>query len=189
MAPYRGAGCWSSADHGKTAHFRGHVVIHGASSFDEHHFILRRDGRLWCVMRARTVAKESFSRDGGRTWTPPQDVGFCGFSRIAMLRLASGNLLRVENTPGDGSRRRNNLTAYLSLDDGETWPHRLLLDERDNVSYPCAAQDDTGRIHVIYDHERSHGEFLLASFREEDLLADAPTSADFRLRHPVQPTQ
>ena len=33
---------------------------------------------------------------------------------------------------------RSHLTALLSEDDGQTWPYYLLLDERNEVSYPDA---------------------------------------------------
>ena len=53
---------------------------------------------------------------------------------------------------------RNNLTAFISEDDGETWPYSLLLDRRNNVSYPDVKEDENGNIYVIYDRER--GGFL-----------------------------
>ena len=36
---------------------------------------------------------------------------------------------------------RNNLAAFLSVDDGKTWSAPLLLDERELVSYPDAQKE------------------------------------------------
>lgn len=46
---------------------------------------------------------------------------------------------------------RSHLTAMLSEDDGETWPYTLLLDERNEVSYPDAKEADNGYIYVTRD--------------------------------------
>ena len=75
------------------------------------------------------------------------------------------------------------MTALLSEDDGETWPYRLLLDQREKVSYPDAVETDDGKIMVVYDRDRgyykksiedmlsSEREILLAVIREEDIIA------------------
>jgi hypothetical protein len=82
-----------------------------------------------------------------------------------------------------GFRGRNNLTAMLSEDDGQSWRGHLLLDERDQVSYPDGIQAQDGRIYVIYDRERvSAGEILMAVFREQDVVAGRCLSSDARLR-------
>jgi len=60
----------------------------------------------------------------------------------------------------------------LSEDDGKTWPHKLLLDERKNVSYPDSVEDEDGNIYAIYDRSRgAEKEILMARFREEDIIA------------------
>ena len=61
-------------------------------------------------------------------------------------------------------------TALLSLDDGKTWPYRLLLDERDDISYPDGYQDAGGVIHIVHDRGRTGcREILLSSFTVEDI--------------------
>ena len=51
------------------------------------------------------------------------------------------------------------------------------------VSYPDGLQAEDGRIYVIYDRLRKPvGEILMAVFREEDILAGEPVSADTRLK-------
>ena len=77
---------------------------------------------------------------------------------------------------------RNNLTAMLSDDDGKTWPYKLLLDERSDVSYPDAKEADDGSIYLTYDRERgsfkdniadvmnSAREILTAKITEQDII-------------------
>ena len=64
------------------------------------------------------------------------------------------------------------MTAYLSTDDGQTWSHGLLLDDRALVSYPDGVQAPDGTIRIIYDWNRhTDAEILMARFREDDVLA------------------
>ena len=75
------------------------------------------------------------------------------------------------------------MTALLSEDDGKTWPYSLLLDERDQVSYPDAMEAEDGFIYIVYDRERGcfkeslveacadAREILMAKITEKDILA------------------
>ena len=66
---------------------------------------------------------------------------------------------------------RTHMTAFLSEDDGATWPHRLLLDAR-ATSYPDAVQDDAGTIHLVHDFERTGAkEVVFHRFTEADIKA------------------
>lgn len=148
---------------------------------DEHMVVERRDGSLWMLVRTLYGIGESISHDGGRTWSPGVPSGLPGpNSRFHLRRLHSGNLLLIshagdrtvalDNGNGGTWSGRSNLTAWLSMDDGHTWPCQLLIDPRGNVSYPDAAQDAAGNIYIIYDRERYRcGEILLARITEEDI--------------------
>ena len=71
----------------------------------------------------------------------------------------------------------------LSEDDGKTWKYKLLLDGRDNVSYPDAKEVDDGYIYITYDRERgaflgsyedvykNAREILVSKITEEDIIA------------------
>jgi hypothetical protein len=63
------------------------------------------------------------------------------------------------------------MTAYLSEDDGATWPYQILLDERP-TSYPDATQDKDGVLHIVHDFER-HGAKIVSYHRltEADIMA------------------
>ncbi len=78
----------------------------------------------------------------------------------------------VNHLPEDGKAKRSNLTAWLSQDDGMSWSGNLILDEREDVSYPDAAEDKEGNIYIIYDYSRFNcKEILLCRISEEEILA------------------
>ena len=137
------------------------------------------DGSLWALSRIESGynggVEQAFSYDDGKTWTtlegdlpyPLQGPG----SRFQIYRLSSGALIWISH---DTTKARTALTAWLSEDDGETWPYKLLLDDRANLSYPDITQDDNGLICVIYDKGRSkEQEIRLAMFTEDDVRAGA----------------
>ena len=98
----------------------------------------------------------------------------------------SGSLLLVKHGPLDQRVGREQLTAYVSDDDGKTWSGGLMIDEREDVTYPDGVQAKDGRIYIIYDHQRTPlGEVLMATFTEEDVRAGEPVSDKIRLRGKV----
>jgi hypothetical protein len=111
----------------------------------------------------------TLSSDFGRTWSsvaPFTSAGPTTSARFYIGKLNSGNLLLVLNS----STTRNNMAAMLSTDGGKTWPHKLLLDNRENVSYPDADQTDDGVIHVVFDRDRTGArDILYTKFTEADI--------------------
>ncbi len=81
----------------------------------------------------------------------------------------------------DDPKTRKQLTALLSDNDGRTFPHKLLLDER-KTSYPDGTEAPDGSLHLIYDQERyTRGaqQILFAKITEADVLVGktvTPTS-------------
>ncbi len=169
---------YRSSDRGETFERLGgaHIPVRADRSFDEHMIVVLPGNVLWMLIRTRYGIAESFSTDGGKTWTPGRDSGIGGpDARFFIRRLSSGRLLLINHHNFTG---RNNLTAMLSEDDGKTWQGFLLLDERDQVSYPDAVEGSDGFLYAVYDHGRhAEKEILLARFTEEDVLAG-------RLVHP-----
>ncbi len=130
---------------------------------------------------------EAFSSDGGKTFgrLTPSPIPHTG-SRFFIYRLKSGNLILIKNYADDekwlqGKPRdnlnkrwypRKKIVVYLSKDDGKTWQGGLVLDNRLNVSYPDADEDDNGNIYVCYDYERyKQQEIYVAKITEADILA------------------
>jgi hypothetical protein len=187
-----------SDDQGESFHFRGHVPVpKGDRNADELQVVERADGSLWLLCRTSYGIGESFSYDQGYTWTEMQPSGIPHpVARFYIGRLESGKLLLVKHGPMDEevteeerlfhTRHRDRLTAFLSDDDGETWSGGLMIDERNGVSYPDAAQDAEGNIYVVYDYQRHHAkEILMAVFTEEDIEAGEPVSEVARFRQIV----
>ncbi|MGL4292915.1 MAG: sialidase family protein [Bacteroidales bacterium] len=109
------------------------------------------DGRILMVMRtAQDRHYQSYSYDGGETWTTPVPSSFYGtITMPAFTRLKDGRLLFTWNntTPlpelptangvwDDVFTNRNALHAAISEDDGKTWIgcRELYLDERRNAA-------------------------------------------------------
>jgi AraC-like DNA-binding protein len=154
--------------------------------------IEKQDGTLAMYIRTRYGIGVSYSCDGGNNWSAPVNSWLGGpDSRFFIRRLKSGRLLLVNHYNFKG---RNNLTAMLSEDDGETWKGYLLLDERANVSYPDAIEANDGYIYVTYDRERGAflhrlndalskpREILIAKVTEEDILAGKIVSKGSELK-------
>jgi hypothetical protein len=102
-----------------------------------------------------------------------------------LRRLASGAFLLIYHDSQKAKPGRERLTAWLSDDDGHTWPYKLLLDERARVSYPDATQAPDGRIYLAYDHgryEAGEKQILVSIFREADVRAGKIVSLDAALR-------
>ncbi len=161
-----------SKDNGKTFEKRG-GALSKERSFDEHMFLETKDGVL-SFIRVNYGIGKSISTDGGFTWTEVVDTGwFSPDTRFFITRLTSGNILLVGHQKGDdieSPNQRTKLTAFLSTNGGITWAHKLLLDERINVSYPDGQEKD-GYIYVTYDRDRrGDGEILLAKFTEQDII-------------------
>ena len=187
-----------SEDEGKTFRLYGHADV-PMRSFDEHMLVEKKNGDLWMLVRTFQGIGESFSEDGGKTWMKGRKSHIDGpCSRFHIRRLKSGRLLLVNHdqfeerididdimNQGDVKvwKGRSHITAMLSEDDGETWPYRLLLDERDDISYPDASEGDDGYIYITYDHDRVHArEILMAKITEQDILEGRFVSGGEKLK-------
>ena len=176
---------YRSVDNGETFERLGGSNV-PQRSFDEHMVLETQDGRLAMYVRTKYGIGVSYSSDKGLTWTKGEDSGLGGpCSRFYIHRLKSGRVLLINHF---GYTGRSHLTAMLSEDDGKTWPYKLLLDERANVSYPDATENEDGYIYITYDRERgaflnsldkayaSAREVLVAKITEEDMIAGELTS-------------
>ncbi len=73
--------------------------------FDEHMMVELRDGRLWMLARTKGQPHESFSSDGGKTWSEPRQAATVQNinARFFLRRLKSGRILlvRTVHLPSD----------------------------------------------------------------------------------------
>ena len=178
---------YSSNDGGATIARRGVAISRSEHKyFHEAMIIELDDSRLWMLSRIEEGKdggmEQSFSHDRGHTWTdyeynlPPPLIG--PGSRFHVRRLKSGRILLINH---DNGASRSRLTAYLSEDDGKTWKHSALMDERADISYPDAFEDRDGDIYVAYDRGRdTDREILMAVFAEKDIIAETFAGARAR---------
>ncbi|MGM8362813.1 sialidase family protein [Flavobacterium sp. ARAG 55.4] len=105
-----------------------------------------------------------------KSWTlfkPLTSIGENAAVKFYIGRLMSGNILLV--TCNDKTRK--NMTAFLSKDNGVTFPYKLLIDSRDKVSYPDVSQGKDGTIYLVYDRERNIAkEILFTKFTENNII-------------------
>lgn len=171
---------YSSMDKGQTWTFKGMAEVTG-STYNNAILVERKDANgnsyLWMLLRQlEGNMKESFSYDGGKTWTNatkshiehPNSAIYVGYT-------SSGKLLMINHKDFTG---RNNLTAFLSEDGGLTWDYSLLLDERSGVSYPDVVEGSDGTFYIVYDYDRfKTGQMYMTTITEEDIMAGDYVSA------------
>jgi len=151
-------------------------ALHGAVEAPrwalENMIVQHLDGSLTMLIRTNDgVLWRATSSDDGYSWSQGQPTGTVNpGSRFFIRRLACGRLLLV-NTPRPDQRR--SLYAYLSdPDDDGRFAHRLLLDDRDRVSYPDAIEGPSGVVHSVHDRDRQGaGEIILHTFTVDEILA------------------
>ncbi len=118
-------------------------------------FVRKKDGAIVAMMRDNGMPKRiriAESTDDGITWGP---VGHMKIpnpgSSVECIALDNGHWVLVCN---DTSNGRNIISAYLSEDEGATWPvsRRLEDFERDagSGSYPSVIQAADRSIHATY---------------------------------------
>lgn len=160
-------------EHASLLTFKGRIPINKVDEeIPEHQVVKLNDGRLWTLLRGMKGIYESYSSDSGRTWSDAILFTRCGptaCSRFHIQRLKSGRLILVMNA----GKQRTNLSAFLSSDDGKTWPNRILIDERKDVSYPDASEDKKGTVYITYDRERYNAKEILLVKLTEKMIIDS----------------
>ena len=186
----RGVFIFKSCDNGVTFTKHGHTQIPYVN-YEEPMIIEQQDGVIRMLVRTTYGIAETFSYDRGKTWSPSIRSQIKGpGSRFHIRRLSSGRVMLINHHE---FKNRDNLTVFLSDDDGKSWPHRLLLDERNEVSYPDAVEHN-GFIYIIYDRERGdvkhtleevYGdarEILFAKVTENDIIAGKLVNPQSKLK-------
>lgn len=147
-----------------------------------------QDGRIWMLARtAQDQHYESFSEDGGETWSELQPSRFYGtITMPSMNRLNDGRLLFIWNntTPlpekegitgvwEDVFTNRDVLHAAISDDDGKTWKgfRELFLNpNRNDFDYKNAdrSQSIDMSVHQTQTVELPSGEVLISLGQHKD---------------------
>lgn len=118
--------------------------------------VRKSDGTIVAWMRdngpppARVIVAES--SDDGATWTLGTDSALPNpGASLEVVALRNGSWLMVLNDTESGRAR---LSAWVSEDEGRSWPRRRTLEDRagGSYSYPSILQDAHGLVHVSYSH-------------------------------------
>jgi predicted neuraminidase len=115
--------------------------------------LVHADGRLQAVGRTRAQRVfETWSSDGGRTWTPLALTSLPNPSAgTDAMTLSDGRHLIVYNHTTQG---RSPLNVALSRD-GRTWGAPFALEtEPGEYSYPAVIQTSDGLVHITYTWKR-----------------------------------
>lgn len=139
-----------SSDGGKTWRLSNAIDIGGAGDHEgavEPVVIELKDGRLWMLIRtSRGQFWESFSTDGGLTWSAAVATAIESTHAPGHLaRLADGRLALVWNPKHTGRRE---LHVALSADDGRTWSPSLVVAKGNQVTYPFVMEYQPGELWI-----------------------------------------
>jgi len=160
-----------SDDNGESWHLGGEVPD---PLGNECQVVELTDGRLMLNARSyreRHCRHVTTSCDGGRSWEQGRD------ERAHTEPVCQGSIFRFSDPlDGEPSRllfanpadphRRVNGTVKLSLDEGDTWPHSLVL-EPGVYGYSCLTRQTDGRVGCLYEAEDN--EIVFATFELEAL--------------------
>lgn len=126
------------------------------------------NGQLQALCRSQKSGfiLESWSKDGGKTWSPLQKTTLPNpNSGIDAVTLKDGRQVLVYNpvspTPGKSSGPRTPLAVAIS-DDGKTWKTLAFLEnEPGEYSYPAVIQTADGLVHVTYTWKRQRIRYVV----------------------------
>jgi hypothetical protein len=138
----------------------------------EHMFVELKDSTFLGMTRALDGIYYSKSKDGkiwdvGKKFT---DLGATTSARFHLAKLKSGRLIIIFNN----ATTRTNMTAYLSEDDGITWPYKMIIDANNDVSYPDMIETEPGVLNIVYDYARAPmGTINFVVIKEEDIIKNS----------------
>ena len=108
------------------------------------------------------------TEDLGETWTEHVSNNLLQEPVCQASLLKAGDLLLFSNP--DSRTQRNMMTIRCSEDQGNTWPHSLLLDEEPGWGYSCMAMIDEHTVGILY--EGSTAQIVFQAVKLKDLLDD-----------------
>ncbi|WP_448660499.1 sialidase family protein [Sphingomonas sp. CJ99] len=148
-----------------------------AASFDETTMVQLRNGQILAQWRTGGGVYQNIGSSNGLSWgTPAPFTAFpTAWSRHILVRSPSGRLIMAFNRLAP-NRVRTDLTLAISEDEGLTWPHSVVIDNRHQISYPIIDFDENGDVLVVYDFQRAAGrEIVLARTTEANIIAGNAT--------------
>jgi predicted neuraminidase len=119
----------------------------------------------------QNVISESWSEDGGKTWSPMKATGLPNPSAgTDALTLKDGRQLLVYNHSRRGrtSPGRKILNVAISRD-GKAWKPVLTLEnQKGEYSYPAVIQSSDGLVHITYTYDRKSVKYVVIDPQQLD---------------------
>jgi hypothetical protein len=116
----------------------------GSEGQDEGSLAALSDGRLYAVYRTGGMIGNSWSSDGGKTWTAPASIGFKGVAP-RLHRLRNGMLAMVTGRPGP-------VVLWFNRDgNGEHWANPVTIFTGRSTHYADLTEVRPGKLLVVYD--------------------------------------
>ncbi|RBP47975.1 lysophospholipase L1-like esterase [Roseimicrobium gellanilyticum] len=141
-----------SADGGKTWTLGAPIDIGGAGDHEgalEPGLLELKDGRVWMLIRTtRGQFWDSYSADGGATWTPAKAGGIEAPSAPGhMTRLSDDRIALVWNKK---AKNRRELYVAVSADEGSTWSPPVAVARGKSTTYPFIIEGSPGELWIGY---------------------------------------
>ena len=148
-----------SDDCGKTLHTTEKCYGRAPGrAYDEPSFHKCADGRIAVTVRTTPkmedphTYKRMFSDDDGITWSQPEEFMLAASQRPCTGNLSDGRVIMI---PSISARARNGFRLMLS-DDGINFEEKLILDDRERISYAEFVEGEDGTLYIAYDRERNN---------------------------------
>lgn len=121
--------------------------------FDETDYYRMRDGRIAAVVRVTgTHQMRMVTADEGVTWTAPEPLIETASQRPCVRNDLDGSAWMIVSI----SKNNRNGFRLLHSENGEQFEDRLILDDRERISYAEFLQAPDGTMYVAYDRERNN---------------------------------
>lgn len=141
-----------SADGGRTWTLGTPIDIGGSGDHEgalEPCLLELKDGRVWMLIRTtRGQFWDSYSNDGGVTWTPAKAGSIDAPSAPGhMTRMNDGRIALVWNKK---TKNRRELYVAVSSDEGATWSAPVAVARGKSTTYPFAIEGSPGELWIGY---------------------------------------
>lgn len=149
---YEAIGIFSSSDRGET--WKHLASIRAQQEMTEPGLARLKDGTL--VVITRSEGAVSWSKDNGKTWTAPQNIGARIFDPW-LLTLKDGKLLCLH---GSYHRPERGLRAFVSNDGGKSWfgagPNYGFAVDPTVYGYSRGVELPDGSVYIVYQGTGGH---------------------------------